>query len=200
MISSGSSPLFGAPQRRVDSEEEHSNDPVSDTEAAMNIAAVYDNVTRSIIAELEQGAAPWVKPWKGGSRIGIMPANAVTGHHYRGINVPILWHAADAYGFPTHAWLTFKRALDKGAHPLLLCAFESSKATGLLRESTHCCVCRRAHFPLRRAVRARLAICGALGGASVNSDAANQWSPDNVVPSRKKIPKAEERRAEEDKR
>ncbi|WP_292530878.1 zincin-like metallopeptidase domain-containing protein [Methylocystis sp.] len=81
----------------------------------MNIAAVYENVTRSIIAELEQGAAPWVKPWKGGGRIGIMPANAVTGHHYRGINIPILWHAADTHGFPSHAWLTFKQALDKGA-------------------------------------------------------------------------------------
>ena len=82
----------------------------------MNIAAVYRTVTQSIIAELEQGAAPWVKPWKGGGRIGIMPANAVTGHHYRGINVPILWHAADTHGFPAHAWLTFKQALDKGAH------------------------------------------------------------------------------------
>ena len=44
----------------------------------MKIAAVYRTVTQSIIAELEQGAAPWVKPWKGGGRIGIMPANAVT--------------------------------------------------------------------------------------------------------------------------
>ena len=82
----------------------------------MNIAAVYESVTRSIIAELEQGAAPWVKPWKGGGRVGIMPANAVTGRCYRGINVPILWHAADVHGYPTNAWLTFKQALDKGAH------------------------------------------------------------------------------------
>ena len=82
----------------------------------MKIAAVYRTVTQSIIAELEQGAAPWVKPWKGGGRIGIMPANAVNGHHYRAINVPILWHAADTHGFPSHAWLTFKQALDKGAH------------------------------------------------------------------------------------
>lgn len=100
--------------RFADSEEQP-NDPVFDTEAAMNIAAVYQSVTRSIIAELEQGAAPWVKPWKGGGRIGIMPAHAVTGNHYRGINVPILWHAADIHGFPSHAWLTFKQALDKGA-------------------------------------------------------------------------------------
>ena len=82
----------------------------------MNIAAVYESVTRSIIAELEQGAAPWVKPWKGGDRVGIMPANAVTGRCYSGINIPILWHAADVHGFPTNAWLTFKQALEKGAH------------------------------------------------------------------------------------
>lgn len=82
----------------------------------MKIAAVYENVTRSIIAELEQGAAPWVKPWKNGKLVGIMPANAVTGHHYRGINIPILWHSADVHGYPTQGWLTFKQALDKGGH------------------------------------------------------------------------------------
>jgi antirestriction protein ArdC len=82
----------------------------------MNIAAVYESVTKSIIAELEGGTAPWIKPWKAGKRIGIMPANAITGHHYRGINVPILWHAADAHAFPTNAWLTFKQALDGGGH------------------------------------------------------------------------------------
>lgn len=81
----------------------------------MNIAAVYEAVTQSIVAELEQGAAPWVKPWKGGKRVGIMPMNAVTGHHYSGINIPILWHAADVHGYPTNAWLTFKQALEKGA-------------------------------------------------------------------------------------
>ncbi|RNJ51368.1 ArdC family protein [Methylocystis hirsuta] len=82
----------------------------------MKIAAVYEAVTRSIIAELEQGAAPWVKPWKGGNCIGILPANAITGRCYSGINIPILWHAADVHGYPTNAWLTFKQALDKGAH------------------------------------------------------------------------------------
>ncbi|MCC3246426.1 ssDNA-binding domain-containing protein [Methylocystis sp. WRRC1] len=82
----------------------------------MHIAAVYENVTKSIIAELEGGTAPWIKPWKSGTRVGIMPANAINGHHYRGINVPILWHAADERGFPKNAWLTFKQALDAGGH------------------------------------------------------------------------------------
>ncbi len=42
--------------------------------------------------------------------------NAITGHRYRGINVPILWHGADIHGFPTNAWLTFKQTLDAGGH------------------------------------------------------------------------------------
>ena len=33
----------------------------------MNIAAVYESVTQSIIAELERGTAPWIKPWKAAS-------------------------------------------------------------------------------------------------------------------------------------
>ncbi|MGJ0532076.1 ArdC family protein [Methylocystis sp.] len=81
----------------------------------MKIAAVYEAVTRSIIAELEQGAAPWVKPWKSGNRTGILPANAITGRCYSGINIPILWHAADVRGYTTNAWITFKQALEKGA-------------------------------------------------------------------------------------
>jgi antirestriction protein ArdC len=40
----------------------------------------------------------------------------IGGHHYRGIDVPILWHAADTLAFPTNAWLTFKQALDAGGH------------------------------------------------------------------------------------
>jgi antirestriction protein ArdC len=82
----------------------------------MKIAAVYESVTQFIIAELERGTAPWIKPWKSGKRVGIIPANAITGHHYRGINVPILWHAVDSRSFPTNAWLTFKQALDAGGH------------------------------------------------------------------------------------
>jgi hypothetical protein len=46
------------------------------------------------------------------------------------------------------------------------------------------------------ALRARPAICGALGRASVNSDAANQRSPNDVDPFHK-IPEHEERRTQE---
>lgn len=93
----------------------------------MKIAAVYEAVTRSIITELEQGTAPWVKPWKDGKRIGILPTNAITGRCYNGINIPILWHAADTRRYPTNAWLTFKQALAKDA-----CVRKGEKGTQIV--------------------------------------------------------------------
>jgi|SRR3984893_1905496 antirestriction protein ArdC len=76
----------------------------------MRVADLYDSVTRSIIQELEQGAAPWLKPWKNGKTMGTMPTNAATGRGYSGINIPILWHAADAGNHPTHGWMTYRQA------------------------------------------------------------------------------------------
>lgn len=82
----------------------------------MQVTELYASVTRRIVAELEQGAAPWTTPWKTGRATGgIMPVNAVTGHRYRGINIPILWSAVADMGYERHGWLTFKQATDRGA-------------------------------------------------------------------------------------
>ena len=82
----------------------------------MKIAELYRSVTEGIVRELATGAAPWVKPWQSGATAsGIMPVNAATGRQYRGINIPILWGDGAAKGYPSHAWMTFKQALDKGA-------------------------------------------------------------------------------------
>jgi antirestriction protein ArdC len=43
------------------------------------ISDLYQSVTDAIIAELEAGAPPWVKPWTAGKTGGLMPANAATG-------------------------------------------------------------------------------------------------------------------------
>jgi antirestriction protein ArdC len=77
---------------------------------------LYDSVTSNIIADLEKGAVPWVKPWKGGNSGGIIPINAATRRYYTGINVLILWSARDEHGYPSPQWMTFKQALDKGAY------------------------------------------------------------------------------------
>src|SRR3546814_19277997 len=44
----------------------------------------------------------------------LMPRNAATGRSYRGINIPILWDAADRRGYATHAWMTFRQANERG--------------------------------------------------------------------------------------
>jgi antirestriction protein ArdC len=73
---------------------------------------LYQSITAGIIHDLENGSVPWVRPWKG---TGLMPVNAFSGNPYHGINIPILWRAAQMRGFPTHEWMTFHQALEKKA-------------------------------------------------------------------------------------
>jgi hypothetical protein len=66
----------------------------------MNINALYESVTNSIIKEMEAGAVPWVKPWKTPhTRGSVMPHKLATGRAYSGINISLLWGAADANGY-----------------------------------------------------------------------------------------------------
>lgn len=83
-------------------------------EDGMSIADLYRSVTARIVADLDAGIAPWVKPWKDGRTAGLLPQNAVTGRPYRGINIPILWDAANRAGYPRQEWLTFKQAFGAG--------------------------------------------------------------------------------------
>lgn len=92
----------------------------------MLIQALYDNVTAQIIAQLESGAAPWLRPWKNGRTTGLMPQNFISGRAYSGINVPILWGAASGAGYDRHEWLTFKQAIAAKA-----CVRKGEKGTAI---------------------------------------------------------------------
>lgn len=75
---------------------------------------LYQQITDRIIADLEAGRVPWVKPW-GTAKAGIgMPHNAVSSRRYSGINVLTLWHAVVSRGFSSHAFLTFRQAAALG--------------------------------------------------------------------------------------
>lgn len=79
---------------------------------------LFQEVTDSIIAQLEQGAAPWVKPWNGdGGHPGAsnVPRNHLTGKAYRGINTLVLWVSAAARGYTSGRWITYKQAQSIGA-------------------------------------------------------------------------------------
>lgn len=64
---------------------------------------VHKEIVDKVIARLENGVAPWVKPWKNGVG-GNFPHNGNSGRRYRGVNVILLWMAP--YSDPR--WFTFK--------------------------------------------------------------------------------------------
>lgn len=63
--------------------------------------SLYAEVTSRVIAELEARHVPWVQPWDSAKAACTMPANAVTGRRYSGINILILWAAVVAGGYGT---------------------------------------------------------------------------------------------------
>ncbi|MGE3476045.1 MAG: ArdC family protein [Rhodospirillaceae bacterium] len=78
--------------------------------------SLYDDVTRRIIAELEQGRVPWVQPWGSANAALGLPRNAATQRAYSGINILILWGAVITRGYAAQHWLTFKQALAVGGN------------------------------------------------------------------------------------
>lgn len=83
-----------------------------------NRTGLYDEITATIIAELEAGRVPWVQPWgTAAAKASLaMPRNAVSERTYSGINVLILWGAVIQRGYSGQSWLTFRQALGAGGH------------------------------------------------------------------------------------
>lgn len=79
--------------------------------------SLYETITNDIIAELEQGVAPWVKPWTatdGGTSL--PPYNATTHKRYQGVNVLVLWRAAMRKGYRNPAWIGYHQARALGGY------------------------------------------------------------------------------------
>ena len=73
---------------------------------------IQQHVTDTIISQLETGTLPWQKPWEDNGLTGnpfALPKNVTTGNAYRGINIPLLWIAADQNNYPTQEWASFKQ-------------------------------------------------------------------------------------------
>ena len=69
---------------------------------------IYTTITDKIIAALESGTAPWVKPW---ASLGA-PRNAITGREYSGINTVLLAMTE----FSSNQWLTYNQAAAAGGN------------------------------------------------------------------------------------
>lgn len=77
---------------------------------------IYQTITKRIIADLEKGVRPWMKPWSvenASGRISLpLRANGVP---YRGINILMLWSQSIERGYSSPHWMTFKQAKELGA-------------------------------------------------------------------------------------
>jgi antirestriction protein ArdC len=78
---------------------------------------VYSRITSQIVASLEQGVRPWVKPWNAEHAAGrITRPLRFNGQPYSGINILSLWMSATAQGFAAPIWMTFRQAMELNAH------------------------------------------------------------------------------------
>ena len=77
---------------------------------------IYQRATDRIVAAIEAGLAegkagmPWHRKGHGGTATGL-PMNAASKTSYRGVNVPVLWATADAAGYSTRLWATYRQWL-----------------------------------------------------------------------------------------
>jgi antirestriction protein ArdC len=77
---------------------------------------LYTRITNRIIAELEAGTRPWLRPWNAEHAAGrITRPLRHNGIPYHGINVVTLWMTATAQGYACPIWLTYRQAQELGA-------------------------------------------------------------------------------------
>jgi antirestriction protein ArdC len=81
------------------------------------MADIYQTITDRIVAQIEQGVGAWRMPWHsrqhGASELAL-PRN-ITGRAYRGVNVPMLWATAAAFGYGSPIWATYRQWQERGA-------------------------------------------------------------------------------------
>ncbi|WP_108610713.1 zincin-like metallopeptidase domain-containing protein [Aminobacter sp. MSH1] len=78
---------------------------------------IYARITDRIVADLEKGVRPWMRPWSVANTAGrITRPLRHNGEPYSGMNVILLWSEAVARGFASPVWMTFKQAGELGGH------------------------------------------------------------------------------------
>ena len=76
---------------------------------------IHQYVTDSIVAAIEAGAGETEMPWNRAGVATTMPINVSTGKPYNGVNVLMLWAEAEAKGYDSGTWGTYKQWQEKEA-------------------------------------------------------------------------------------
>ena len=71
-----------------------------------------ETVARTLMQQMAEGVAPWMKPWTPGARF--LPYNPISGRSYCGINAVWLAAVAHARNYDDARWLTLRQAGDYG--------------------------------------------------------------------------------------
>jgi len=71
---------------------------------------LHQQVTDTIIRQLEQGTVPWLQPWTESQTSPLrIPVNQYTQNAYKGINIILLWSAATERKFTSNEWASMKQ-------------------------------------------------------------------------------------------
>ena len=74
---------------------------------------IHAEITNKLITAIEADPGQPSMPWRRSS--GFMPANALTGNAYNGINIVSLWVSAEVNGFTAPVWATYRQWSELGA-------------------------------------------------------------------------------------
>lgn len=85
------------------------------TDATSKANEYAQGVAQLLIEQLQQGTAPWQRPWEAGG-VRFMPYNPTTGKEYRAGNALYLYAVQARRGYEDTRWMTFRQALGADAH------------------------------------------------------------------------------------
>jgi antirestriction protein ArdC len=93
----------------------------------MRSTDLFERITRQIADAIEAGAGDFRMPWHRWGEATAQPINAVSRRPYRGINMLLLWAAAEIGGYSSGRWGTFRQWSEAGAQ-----VRKGEKATAIL--------------------------------------------------------------------
>ncbi len=105
--------VFGIKSNHAFDIERKDSDP--DRNVTKTHTDIYTSITKQIIAAIEAGAGSFQMPWHTDGVDTLRPINVTTGKPYRGVNVLALWSAAQAHGYNSDRWATYKQWSEIGA-------------------------------------------------------------------------------------
>jgi antirestriction protein ArdC len=80
---------------------------------SVNRRDLHQEVTDTIIQQLEKGIVPWHQPWRTPDAGMGIPSNYTTDNYYRGVNILLLWTSVAKNQFCTHEWASLKQWNEK---------------------------------------------------------------------------------------